>query len=181
MARHHLHAADSIRSSHGYSHKSAALARRHLHLSTASLRSSIRAAASVLHRCCLERHCSCCFCPRSEQGTELRCSDFSLPPLCFQPFAAANTSQQPQLHLSSWSLFTDFIGVGNVYGRGQLRMLRSSPAGLASLSPYLLLHLSSCFLCQVARSSVDIFTAYAQSMPAGIAAVIGANGALFKY
>jgi hypothetical protein len=91
------------------------------------------------------------------------------------------TSQQPQLHLSSWSLFTDFIGVGNVYGRGQLRMLRSSPAGLASLSPYLLLHLSSCFLCQVARSSVDIFTAYAQSMPAGIAAVIGANGALFKY
>jgi hypothetical protein len=62
------------------------------------------------------------------------------------------TSQQQQLHLSRWSLFANVIGVGNVCERRQPQTVRSSPAGLASLSPYLLQRFSSCFLSQVARS-----------------------------
>jgi hypothetical protein len=51
-------------------------------------------------------------------------------------------------------------------------MMQSSPAELALLSPYLLQRFPAAFCAKWPEVSLDIFTAYAQSMPARIAAVI---------
>ena len=104
--------------------------RRRLHLPTASLRGSICAEASVLHRWCFECHCRRCCKAQSEQGTVFCCIDS-------QPFAATYL----RTAIASSELVVPVCGL---YGSGQrLRKkaaadgaILSNRAGLALAPPF---------------------------------------------